>query len=311
MKPAIILIGGSSRAARALRHVLEDRIILSIVRQQPGSAAQPGELAVADYARPPAGIAFSGATIINCVGTATGGPQVLDAVNRAVPLAWARAAKAGGARHFIQLSSFSVFGAAGLVTHETPLAPVTPYGRSKRDAERALMPLADDHFDITLLRIPALVGQGDDKLAQLVRLACALRMVPAAPWPCPRAMLSFDGLAAVIRRLIDEPPNADEPCGAAMCIADPAPFTPQMLVEQARLAGRTLHPLVVPRLLLAMLRRLAPGIHASLFMPMALADEANHAAAALPFERLEQVVARELARTARTAFPVARGGGVG
>jgi nucleoside-diphosphate-sugar epimerase len=75
-------------------------------------------------------------------------------VNLGGTLQLARAAKAAGAGRFLFASSCSLYGAAGsdAVAEDADLYPVTAYGETKVQAERALSALADDNFSPTYLR---------------------------------------------------------------------------------------------------------------------------------------------------------------
>jgi nucleoside-diphosphate-sugar epimerase len=66
----------------------------------------------------------------------------------------AEAAKAAGVGRFVFSSSCSLYGRGGdqALSEEAPLNPVTPYGESKIQVERALAALADDTFSPTYLR---------------------------------------------------------------------------------------------------------------------------------------------------------------
>jgi len=81
-------------------------------------------------------------------------PGATHSVNLDGTMQLARAAKAAGAGRFLFASSCSLYGAAGsgAVAEDADLYPVTAYGETKVQAERALSALADDDFSPTYLR---------------------------------------------------------------------------------------------------------------------------------------------------------------
>jgi nucleoside-diphosphate-sugar epimerase len=81
-------------------------------------------------------------------------PAATYSVNLDGTLHLAQAAKQAGVARFLFASSCSLYGAAGsqAVAEDADLHPVTPYGKSKADAERRLSLLADDDFSPTYLR---------------------------------------------------------------------------------------------------------------------------------------------------------------
>ena len=81
-------------------------------------------------------------------------PNLTEQINYEASVRLARLAKSGGVRRFLFSSSCSNYGAAGreIMTEESPLNPVTAYGRSKVQTETAVRLLADDSFSPVFLR---------------------------------------------------------------------------------------------------------------------------------------------------------------
>jgi len=131
---AILLLGGDSRLAR--RIAARRPFARSVVRHGTADAVTT---VVADYAEVPLSAFVGIATVVNCVGTPVGSPATLHAVNHDVAFASATRARAAGCRHFIQVSSLSVYGRAEQIDGMTPVAPVSAYGRSKAAADAALV----------------------------------------------------------------------------------------------------------------------------------------------------------------------------
>ena len=81
-------------------------------------------------------------------------PLLTYAINRDASIDLARAAKDAGVKRFLFASSCSLYGRGGDVElHEgVSFDPVTPYGESKVDVERALSAMADETFSPVYLR---------------------------------------------------------------------------------------------------------------------------------------------------------------
>ena len=125
-------------------------------------------------------------------------------VNRDLTIAVAGKAKMQGVKQFIFLSSISVYGLdTGVINEATPLNPRTHYGKSKLEAEQKLQQLADETFNITILRPPMVYGKNcKGNFQKLVRLVEILPIFPRCN--NRRSMIYIDNLSEFVRVCIDK-----------------------------------------------------------------------------------------------------------
>ena len=88
-------------------------------------------------------------------------------VNTELTVAFAEKAKQDGVKHFIYISSMSVYGitpkcqaVCGAISRTTPCIPIGDYGKSKLLAEERLHCLGNENFQISLIRVPSIYGPG-------------------------------------------------------------------------------------------------------------------------------------------------------
>jgi nucleoside-diphosphate-sugar epimerase len=87
-------------------------------------------------------------------------PSLTQQINEQASIDIARLGKDAGVSRFLFASSCSNYGAAGddFLDESASFNPVTPYGRSKVEVERAVMPMGDDSFSPTFLRASTAYG---------------------------------------------------------------------------------------------------------------------------------------------------------
>jgi nucleoside-diphosphate-sugar epimerase len=157
----------------------------------------------------------------------------------------ADAARAAGAR-LIHISSLAAAGPAPASRPRTegdPPAPVTPYGRSKLEAERIVA--SKPGLRWTILRLAAVYGPYDRAMLPLFRFASR----GVLPLTNPGAAYTFVHVGDVVRA-IDAAIATPSP-GATMFVGHPRPLTARDVVSGVRAAvGRSATIVRVPDLVL-------------------------------------------------------------
>ena len=148
-----------------------------------------------------------------------------DRVNRDFAIGLCEKAKTDGAHQFIQCSTMSVYGKnTGVIDADTPLRPVTAYGKSKLEAERGMAPLADDGFAVAILRPPMVLGHGvKGHYRTLERLTDHLFFSPTLE--NRRTFVSIERLCAYIQARIDDPRSG------VFFPQDPTPVSTASLID--------------------------------------------------------------------------------
>lgn len=124
-------------------------------------------------------------------------------INRDLVIKIAKQAKAAGVEQFILLSSMSVYGkVTGYITKSTSVHPVTAYGKSKAEADKAIENLADDNFKFCCLRPPMVYGKGCKGNYQSLR-NFALKSPIFPDYFNQRSMIFIGNLCNFVKECID------------------------------------------------------------------------------------------------------------
>jgi nucleoside-diphosphate-sugar epimerase len=280
----VALAGGASRLACAVAAKIGSPP-LRIVRSKSGQPQAKDTLVLDDYDQIKPAHLKGCSALIYCIGIRSGSFAELQRVNHDLALHYARIAHAARVQHVIYVSSFSVFGAAEFINLGTPPAPNSDYGRSRLAAEQALCKLqselADPSFSCTMLRLPMLYGAGTSKLEKLVSAMCRIGMLPIDGGDIRRSMLSYDGAAQAVLRIIKER------CGGVLAIADEQPFSYNLLARSAKAAGSRVVMPRMPALIGAAARTVVPNLWTSLYDNSYLEATANSGGSLGLVSRLE------------------------
>ncbi len=140
-------------------------------------------------------------------------PGVTEQINGDGTLIVARAAREAGVHRFIQSSSCSLYGAHGdaPIDESAEWIPVTPYGKSKVEAEIGLREMADDSFTPVYLRNATAYGwsprlRGDLVVNNLTGYAMTTGEVfmksDGTPW---RPLVHTEDIAQAMRLAVEAP----------------------------------------------------------------------------------------------------------
>jgi UDP-glucose 4-epimerase len=123
-------------------------------------------------------------------------------INRDLLVEVAEKAKNEGVKHFVFLSSMSVYGLLkGRISPNTKLKPKTAYGKSKLQAEQRLFELSDDHFKACVIRPPMIYGKGcKGNYSALRNYALKLKFFPYVK--NERSMLYIENFCEFVRLMI-------------------------------------------------------------------------------------------------------------
>lgn len=150
-----------------------------------------------------------GAAVVHLAGMAHGkarNEEDFFLVNRDYPLHLAQVAKSQGVRRFIYLSSINVydFEQSQPFEEETRTSPSTAYEQSKLEAERGLLDLKAEDFQVVILRCPLVYGEGvPANFSRLISLSLRTPILPFGSTVAQRSYLSVGNLCSAINTCIE------------------------------------------------------------------------------------------------------------
>lgn len=124
-------------------------------------------------------------------------------INRDLAYEVAKKSKKEGVKHFIFLSSMSIYGMdTGIIDFNTIPDPKSNYGKSKLQAEELIKTLCADSFKVSILRPPMIYGKEcKGNYQKLAKLAITFPIFPKIE--NRRSMIYIDNLSSFIKYIID------------------------------------------------------------------------------------------------------------
>lgn len=194
-------------------------------------------------------------------------------INRDLAYEMARHAKSKGIKQFIFLSTVKVYGeytSEGILWDEDFICkPIDAYGKSKMEAEKLLMGLQDDEFNVVIIRCPLVYGEGvKGNMLRLIKMIDRLPVLPFKNIQNKRSMVYVGNLVAMVKKAIDL--NAS---GIFLAKDNRDLSINDWVTGIARHLGESIRLFRVPSIILMLIKRLKPGLYNRLFGSLVLNND--------------------------------------
>ena len=125
-------------------------------------------------------------------------------INVDYPLKLAKLAKQNSVKQFVFISTIAVYGEEKEKLDENTICnPITPYGKSKLEAEKGLLKLNDDSFIVSIIRAPMIYGKNaPGNIDSLIKLVKKLPIIPLGKIENKRSFISIQNLCFIINEII-------------------------------------------------------------------------------------------------------------
>jgi UDP-glucose 4-epimerase len=121
-------------------------------------------------------------------------------INVEYPVKLAKLAKEKNVKQFVFISTIAVYGEG---KENTNCNPITPYGKSKLEAEKQLLELNDGNFIVSIIRPPMVYGKNaPGNIDSLVKLVNKVSIIPLGGIKNKRSFISIQNLCHIIENVI-------------------------------------------------------------------------------------------------------------
>ena len=127
-------------------------------------------------------------------------------INVEYPVKLAKLAKENGVKQFVFISTIAVYGEdLEKLNENTNCNPITPYGKSKLEAEKELLELSDEKFIVSIIRPPMVYGKNaPGNIDSLIKLVKKLPIIPLGKIENKRSFISIQNLCHIIDEIISK-----------------------------------------------------------------------------------------------------------
>jgi UDP-glucose 4-epimerase len=185
-----------------------------------------------------------------------------EQVNVVNTLKLAQKAKNAGVGQFIFMSTVKVYGEETdeKYTETSPCKPQDEYGKSKLQAEKALLELEDENFKVSIIRTPIVYGQGvKANIKNLINLIKKVPLLPFGNIHNKRSFVYVGNLCHLIDELIVQKQN-----GIFLASDDEALSTTRLIELIAKDLDKKIFLVTIP-LFETILKLLKPSFHKRLY----------------------------------------------
>ncbi len=182
-------------------------------------------------------------------------------INVDYPVKLARLAKQNGVKQFIFISTIAVYGEdIQKLDENTTSNPITPYGKSKLEAEEQLLELSDNSFIVSIIRPPMIYGKNaPGNIDSLIKLVKKLPILPLGKIDNKRSFISIQNLCYIIDEIITQKQNG------IFLASDDEPLSTSKLIELiAKNLDKKIYLIKIP-FFESLLKLVKPSFHKRLY----------------------------------------------
>jgi len=182
-------------------------------------------------------------------------------INVEYPVKLAKLAKENGVQQFILISTIAVYGEDKERLNENTICnPITPYGKSKLEAEKQLLELSDDSFVVSIIRPPMVYGRNaPGNIDSLVKLVKKLPIIPLGGIENKRSFIFIQNLCHMIDEIITQRQN-----GIFLASDDEVLSTSRLIELIAKNLDKKVYLIKVP-FFESLLKLVKPSFHKRLY----------------------------------------------